>query len=764
MSKTDEKNMMGRWGATSYIVGNIIGSGIFITPTTILNNVHSVGASLLIWILAGIIATLGALCYVELGTSIRKSGGDFAYLCHVRWTAIAFSFMSCACIFTNPGTMAIQMETFSEYVIQGLKLEFCNSSTLRAVVARFQMVAMGAKVIASGIIVICGIVVWLSLGVQSDNFKEPFAHSNFYPGSVALALFSGLFSYDGWDILNYGAEDVKKPRRVMPFAIIVGMSTCAALYITMNLSYFVVLSVPEVQSSNAVAMANFCRKNFGNSLNATLFGGSRYLWASARERHFPSFISCINREHDSPRAALFVHELINYVAFTHWIIRSITMLSLLCIRFNICKRPVHEKAIRVPLILPIIFLIVCLSLVSITIIQSFKSSIVGLLILAIGLAIYILFIWEKAFQRFGVYRHVTCVLTQFIFNGNIELINHKEEEDDFASYDEENYDNIMAEKAQNELNYTNEILNGSMHKAKKAKMRFTLDKAVSIKKEDLGSEAFRDLGGSFITPLLKEKKYDNKSIPLVFADEPLKVFVALEVIHLGNFDNFQMEYELDVFLHMQWYDVRVTLLPDCQMNFCNFPHDKQRCDLLISSIAHPKSVLEFRWASKQPIIFAKRVLLTDLRIQSIGTEQQCQIDEKLIPSSCLLLLFRLKREGARYIAEKYLPSVLAMVLTSYLTSLDIWFVVIKAFTVLSLVESLAVMAYIKRGRAIEKQAQKAANEYEKDLLQSETKRIGRLYHRLDHFSRVFFPVAFICFVIFYAGIIVKRDESQCVGN
>ncbi|CAK5080989.1 unnamed protein product [Meloidogyne enterolobii] len=330
------------WGATSYIVGNIIGSGIFITPTTILNNVHSVGASLLIWILAGIIATLGALCYVELGTSIRKSGGDFAYLCHVRWTAIAFSFMSCACIFTNPGTMAIQMETFSEYVIQGLKLEFCNSSTrfivnklisfslilllyflncfsVRAVVARFQMVAMGAKVIASGIIVICGIVVWLSLGVQSDNFKEPFAHSNFYPGSVALALFSGLFSYDGWDILNYGAEDVKKPRRVMPFAIIVGMSTCAALYITMNLSYFVVLSVPEVQSSNAT----FAEKTLGSqfkyampflvcivligSLNATLFGGSRYLWASARERHFPSFISCINREHDSPRAALFVH-------------------------------------------------------------------------------------------------------------------------------------------------------------------------------------------------------------------------------------------------------------------------------------------------------------------------------------------------------------------------------------------------------------------------------------------------------------------------
>ncbi|KAF7626078.1 hypothetical protein Mgra_00009747 [Meloidogyne graminicola] len=477
---SNEKNMMGRWGATSYIVGNIIGSGIFITPTTILNNVHSVGASLLIWILAGIIATLGALCYVELGTSIRKSGGDFAYLCHDSHS-ICF-YVLCLYFYKSWNNGNSNGDVISEYVIQGLKIEFCDSSTrfivnklisfIRAVVARFQMVAMGAKVIASGIIVICGIIIWLTKGVQSDNFKKPFAHSNFYPGSVALALFSGLFSYDGWDILNYGAEDVKKPRRVMPFAIIVGMSTCAALYLSMNISYFVVLSVTEVQSSNAVAMT-FAEKTLGSqfkyampflvcivligSLNATLFGGSRYLWASARERHFPSFISCINREHDSPRAALFVHvflsmafsflgnleELINYVAFTHWIIRSFTMLSLLSIRFGICKRPIHEKAIQFPLILPIIFLCVCLSLVSITITQSFKSSI--------------------AFQRFGIYRrlsnsinHSTSVLSQFLFNGNIELIGPKEE-DDFASIEGDdsfdNYSNIGIK--QTELNNNN---------------------------------------------------------------------------------------------------------------------------------------------------------------------------------------------------------------------------------------------------------------------------------------------------------------------
>uniref|UniRef100_A0A914N7P1 Uncharacterized protein n=1 Tax=Meloidogyne incognita TaxID=6306 RepID=A0A914N7P1_MELIC len=117
MKEISEKNKMGRWGAVSYIIGAIIGSGIFITPTTILNNVNSVGASLLIWILSGIIATLGAFCYVELGTSIRKSGSDFAYLCHVRWNKIAFIFMSTSCLFINPCGLAIQIETYVKFIL-----------------------------------------------------------------------------------------------------------------------------------------------------------------------------------------------------------------------------------------------------------------------------------------------------------------------------------------------------------------------------------------------------------------------------------------------------------------------------------------------------------------------------------------------------------------------------------------------------------------------------------------------------------------------
>ncbi|KAH7710522.1 CRE-AAT-6 protein [Aphelenchoides avenae] len=84
-SKVGRANRMGLLGATSYIIGNIVGSGIFITPTAILSNTQSVGLSLVVWLISGVAAVFGAFCYAELGTIVRQSGADFAYLCHVRW-------------------------------------------------------------------------------------------------------------------------------------------------------------------------------------------------------------------------------------------------------------------------------------------------------------------------------------------------------------------------------------------------------------------------------------------------------------------------------------------------------------------------------------------------------------------------------------------------------------------------------------------------------------------------------------------------------
>ena len=75
--KVELKKELTVLSGVAFITGNIIGSGIFITPRKILTNTGSFGLTLVVWIIGAIIALLGSLCYIELGVVIRKSGGEY---------------------------------------------------------------------------------------------------------------------------------------------------------------------------------------------------------------------------------------------------------------------------------------------------------------------------------------------------------------------------------------------------------------------------------------------------------------------------------------------------------------------------------------------------------------------------------------------------------------------------------------------------------------------------------------------------------------
>uniref|UniRef100_A0A7E4UTN7 Neur_chan_LBD domain-containing protein n=1 Tax=Panagrellus redivivus TaxID=6233 RepID=A0A7E4UTN7_PANRE len=318
-------------------------------------------------------------------------------------------------------------------------------------------------------------------------------------------------------------------------------------------------------------------------------------------------------------------------------------------------------------------------------------------------------------------------------------------------------------------------------------MEYTIDLEMEMRWFDIR------LANNYSKPIRVREK---EILDLVFRPDPYFVNSKISYFHMVSFPNFRMRIMPS---GLVIYSLRVTLVPSCSMTFCRFPHDSQMCDLLISSIAYSRSYINFVWHT-EAIQFSSKISLPELRIKRLLTEE-CVVEGKLIASSCLRLVFALERDGARYIIEKYVPSTLAMMFawvapyvpyyyedvrivtpitvlltlvqlekgdkqirTSYLTSMDMWFGAMKAFAVLSLIESLIVLALIKRSRAMEKQAHRATNEYTRESFESEKRRLTDLYHRLDTACRLLSPVVFVCYFVFYVLYIAQGDESYCLNQ
>ncbi|KAK0395281.1 hypothetical protein QR680_001202 [Steinernema hermaphroditum] len=444
MSSSREKHQIGALAAVAYCAGDMIGSGIFISPTAILSHTGSVALSLIVWVACAVIAVVGALVYIELGTSIRRSGCDFAYLSHAEWHFLAVAFLWVGVVIQSPCVLAIQSTALSQNIVGGVQIYYhmnaglqyllekliaiavllllglLNMFSLKQWASKFQIVAFTAKILTTILIIGAGIY-YIAFQEKYKSFNDAFENSTKNPGEIVLALYAGLFAYEGWCILNYGLEEIANPKRVLPIAALGGIGISATVYVLMNVSYFALLTVDEFKSSDAVAVA-FSKKALSgfapvlpfliallllSNLNTTIFSGSRHLLAGAQRRVAPTVFSLIDQSSGSPRIAIVTElvfgvamlfagdlsRLISYMTFAGMLERVSVVLALFYMRYK--KTPMHPEGIRYPIILPLLFLCINITLLVIPLILDFTVALYGLAAVFFGLLVYFLFIFPN---------------------------------------------------------------------------------------------------------------------------------------------------------------------------------------------------------------------------------------------------------------------------------------------------------------------------------------------------------------------------------
>ncbi|XP_077166264.1 B(0,+)-type amino acid transporter 1 [Paroedura picta] len=439
------------------IVGTVIGSGIFISPKSVLANVGAVGPCLVIWAACGILSMLGALCFAELGTMITKSGGEYPYLMEAFGPIPAYLFSWTALVVIKPSAFAITCLSFAKYALAPFYpgcdppvavvkcsaaaaiLIITSANALSVKLASYmQIFFTAAKMVIVAIIVISGLVL-LAKG-NTQNLTNSFEGPPLSVGAISLAFYNGLWAYDGWNQLNYITEELKNPYRNLPLAIVIGIPLVTVCYTLINLSYFTVMTSTELLQSPAVAVTFgdrvlypaswvvplFVAFSTIGSANGSCFTAGRLIYVAGREGHMLKVLSYISVKRLTPAPAIIfygtiatiyiipgdIETLINYFSFATWIFYGLTVLGLIVMRFT---RKELKRPIRVPIIIPIIVTLMSIVLVLAPIISNPELVYLycALFILS-GLLLYVLFIHFKFRWVQKVSRPITMYLQMLL--------------------------------------------------------------------------------------------------------------------------------------------------------------------------------------------------------------------------------------------------------------------------------------------------------------------------------------------------------------
>ncbi|KAL2840933.1 amino acid/polyamine transporter I [Aspergillus pseudodeflectus] len=282
---------LGVFSTIFLIVGRIIGTGIFSTPSSITSSTGSVGAALLLWVLGLLLAGSGLAVWLELGCMIPRSGGEKIYLeaayrrprllitVVFAVQAVALGFTASGCIVFASNMVLASGKSASEWEKRGIAIAVISFITLvHILMPNWGVRGMNAigvmKVVLLLFIVVTG---WVVLSGSVHSVQDPYASfHNAFAGSAtssnlyATALFKVLNSFAGWSNAAYVLNEIRDPVRTLKIAAPTGLAICGVLYMLANVAYYAAATPEEIASSGVTVASYFMEKVFGSAASRAL--------------------------------------------------------------------------------------------------------------------------------------------------------------------------------------------------------------------------------------------------------------------------------------------------------------------------------------------------------------------------------------------------------------------------------------------------------------------------------------------------------------
>src|ERR1700684_2924362 len=286
------KRELGIWSAAAIVVGTVIGSGIFLVPSTMSRSVGSPGKVFLVWIAGGLLSLFGSLSYAELAAAMPEAGGEYVYLREAYGPLWGFLYGWTQMWVAKSGSIATLGTGFCLYVtnffpgLDGIfytvplrigprfaPLEVRYGQLLAialilflAVVNYFGVKLGGQVQVAVTIIKVLLIAFIIVAGLGFGKPPAAVTAEAVHPLTIAgffAALVAALWAYDGWNNVTMVASEIRRPQRSLPLALIGGTVTVICIYLLANAAYFHVLSAQQVGASQRVAADMMRRGNGG---------------------------------------------------------------------------------------------------------------------------------------------------------------------------------------------------------------------------------------------------------------------------------------------------------------------------------------------------------------------------------------------------------------------------------------------------------------------------------------------------------------------